>query len=101
MKELLGLGKSFKDPDETTYTLRSIFTGKGSKRPDSKFNQTELAIGTWIEHEHTSNFEAAKMIAKDHLTERDDYYKQPLFKEERAEALKELKKAKGTKGATR
>jgi hypothetical protein len=73
--------------------LAKVFTGKGSKRPDSDFNQTELSIGIWIEHEHTANFDAAKMIAKDHLTERADYYKQPLFKEERTDAIKELKEA--------
>jgi len=96
MKELLGLGKSVKEPEEKIMIkLADIFTGKGSKRPDSDFNQTELAIGIWIEGEHTNNFDAAKYIAKDHLTEREDYYKTPLFKDERARALKELgKKAK-------
>lgn len=88
MKELIGLGKAIEEDRE--YTLKELFTGKGSRRPNSDFNQTELMIGVWIEREHTSNPEVALYIAKDHLTERGDYYKQPLFKEERKEALKHL-----------
>lgn len=48
--------------------------GKGDGKPDSVFNQDELSKGTRHEHEHTSDNDTAKEIAKDHLTERGDYY---------------------------
>jgi hypothetical protein len=51
-----------------------------------------LTIGTLIETEHTSDKAAAAEICKDHLHEKKDYYKDSLFKEERAKALKILKK---------
>lgn len=81
------------------YTLLDIFTGNGARRPDSEFNQIELAVGTQIEQEHTNKSHIAKLIAKDHLTEREDYYKQPLFKEERARVVKSLGKEDTIDGA--
>ena len=99
MKELLGLSKSItsiadlragvRKEQPIMVDLAKIFTGRGSRRPDSDFDTTELGVGAYVEGEHTRNFEVAKMIAKDHLTERKDYYKQDLFKEERLRALAE------------
>jgi hypothetical protein len=43
--------------------------------PDEQFDRKQLAIGTEIETEHTDNRDIAKMIAKAHLSERNDYYK--------------------------
>ena len=45
------------------------FGGKGSKLPDSYFDKRQLAIGTRIETEHTTNRTIAKRIAKDHIFE--------------------------------
>jgi hypothetical protein len=66
--------------------------GLSKNEPDSKFDSLELSIGTLIELEHTNDKEVACEIAKDHLHEKKDYYKNSLFKEEREEALKVLKK---------
>lgn len=48
--------------------------GKGDKLKDSYFNKKELAKGVEHEKEHTKNLALAKEIAKDHLSERKDYY---------------------------
>jgi hypothetical protein len=45
------------------------FGGKGSKLPDSYFDKRQLAIGTKVEMEHTTNRTIAKGIAKDHIFE--------------------------------
>ena len=49
--------------------------GAADNIPDSKFPKHELATGAADEHEHTSNDQAAKEIAKDHLQEDPTYYK--------------------------
>ena len=43
-------------------------------RPDEAFNLEALVKGTEIEMEHSNDKEVAKKIAKDHLTEDQDYY---------------------------
>lgn len=44
-------------------------------RPDSNYDAEALAAGIRVEKEHTNDVEVAKVIAKDHLDERKDYYK--------------------------
>jgi hypothetical protein len=48
--------------------------GVADGMPDSKFPPKALAEGAKHEHEHTSNDQAAKEIAKDHLSEDKSYY---------------------------
>jgi len=48
--------------------------GVADGMPDSKFPPQALAEGIKHEHEHTSNDQAAKEIAKDHLSEDSKYY---------------------------
>jgi len=49
--------------------------GEGDDRPDSAFPAAALVRGATHETEHTSDRAIAKEIAKDHLTEDEDYYK--------------------------
>lgn len=48
--------------------------GEADGMPDSKFPPKALAEGAKHEHEHTSDDQAAKEIAKDHLSEDAHYY---------------------------
>lgn len=48
--------------------------GEADNVPDREFPPAALAEGTKHEHEHTSNDQAAKEIAKDHLSEDPHYY---------------------------
>ena len=48
--------------------------GEADNKPDSLFDKQELKKGVKHEHEHTSDTSKAKEIAKDHLSERGDYY---------------------------
>lgn len=50
--------------------------GKADQRPDSDFDPEALAKGVKVEAEHTDDPEQAREIAKDHLSERADYYDQ-------------------------
>lgn len=90
MKELLGLGKALLKSDIKKRIpeklLDQIFTGEGSKYPDSAFDPEQLSLGIKIELEHTSDPSVAKRIAKDHLVEHPEYYKRLVAME------KELKK---------
>ena len=43
-------------------------------RPDQDYDPVQLADGIRVEMEHTNDPEIAKMIAKDHLDEFDNYY---------------------------
>lgn len=47
---------------------------KAVSKPDSAFNAKQLRTGTKVEKEHTTDARVAKEIAKDHLSEFDDYY---------------------------
>jgi len=51
-----------------------LIGGMGDNKPDSAFPRKELAKGKKHESEHTDNKSIAKEIAKDHLSERSDYY---------------------------
>jgi len=48
--------------------------GKGDKTNPKDVDQNELKVGIAVEMEHTSDAEAAKEIALDHLTENPKYY---------------------------
>jgi hypothetical protein len=48
--------------------------GKGDNKSDEDFDPEELEKGKKVEKEHTDDSELADEIAKDHLTEMDDYY---------------------------
>lgn len=48
--------------------------GEGDNKPDFLFNKQEMKEGVKHEHEHTDSNAVAKEIAKDHLSERSDYY---------------------------
>lgn len=48
--------------------------GEGDNKPDKAFNKKELLQGEKHEEEHTRDKSIAKEIAKDHLSERKDYY---------------------------
>lgn len=71
--------------------------GLGDNKPDSDFSKTELEEGVEHEHEHTSNDQIAKEIAKDHLSEDPRYYE----KESQPEVLKKLLEAKAHSDAKR
>ena len=51
-------------------------------------NKKELKIETKIEKEHTNKQYIAKQIAKSHLKESKNYYKNKLFRKERRKVLK-------------
>jgi hypothetical protein len=56
--------------------------------PDSKFNQVQLRAGTKVEMEHTRYKSTAKQIAKAHLQESPEYYKELKKMEQRLEKKK-------------
>ena len=57
--------------------ILKLLDGDGGSVPDLYFNSDQLARGIEIEMEHTSNRQAAKIIAKQHIVEFNfmDYYK--------------------------
>lgn len=61
--------------DEHPNNSEILEGGKGDNKPDSEFNRDKLKEGTKHEREHTKKKKVAKEIAKDHLTEDEDYYK--------------------------
>lgn len=66
------------DPSEADGNAKTssekLVGGKGDRKPDELFSKKELAKGKKHELEHTKNKSLAKEIAKDHLTEKADYY---------------------------
>jgi ADP-ribose pyrophosphatase YjhB (NUDIX family) len=70
--------------------------GSADNMPDSKFPKHELALGAADEHEHTSNDQIAKEIAKDHLQEDPRYYeKEKLIQKTAMPAIiRKLREAK-------
>jgi len=48
--------------------------GKADNEPDSEFPDKALQQGAKVEAEHTGNSQLAREIAKDHLSESNDYY---------------------------
>ena len=54
--------------------ILKLLDGDGGNVPDVYFNPDQLARGIEIELEHTSNRQAAKIIAKVHILEHPLYY---------------------------
>ncbi len=52
-----------------------VLSGEDS-RPNHYYEPRDLNEGIMIEMEHTDNPDVARVIAKDHIDERVDYYKQ-------------------------
>ena len=71
--------------------------GRHRNVPASEFDAKMLSVGVWVETEHggAKDFDDALEIAKDHLSEDDEYYEDHVEAFERAEA--EAKKGKGEK----
>jgi hypothetical protein len=57
--------------------------GKAKHKSDDDYCPIELEIGRQVEKEHVDSDEAAKEIAKDHLSERKDYYTEILAPKEK------------------
>jgi 8-oxo-dGTP pyrophosphatase MutT (NUDIX family) len=70
--------------------------GKADNIPDSKFSPKDLAAGAADEHEHTSNDQVAKEIAKDHLQKDPGYYEKEKLSEKAAmpAIIRKLREAK-------
>jgi hypothetical protein len=74
---------------KTTHVLK-ILNGVGGDRPDTDFDPKWLDIGTQIEMEHTSRWDVARIICKQHLTQdRKNYYKYLIEMEERLKQERE------------
>ena len=54
--------------------VENLKGGEGDHKPDSLFDAQELEKGVKHEQEHTNSKAVAREIAKDHLSERKDYY---------------------------
>lgn len=59
--------------------------GKADNVPDRDFSPEELAIGAADEREHTNNDQIASEIAKDHLQENPQYYKEEKLNQKEAQ----------------
>jgi len=51
-----------------------LFVREKDYRPDENYNPDQLKAGIEVEMEHTEDPAVARVIAKDHLDERKDYY---------------------------
>jgi len=79
------------DLEAMIYSLSTDFWANGrynEKGKNIKFDEKELAAGIKVEMEHTSNKIMAERIAKDHLTEINDYYTR-LIKMEKDAGIKD------------
>jgi len=79
------------DLEAMIYSLSTDFWTNGrynEKGKNIKFDEKELAAGIKVEMEHTSNKIMAERIAKDHLTEINDYYTR-LIKMEKDAGIKD------------
>ena len=76
--------------------------GTGDNKSDRDFPSKTLEEGSQHEHEHTSNDQVAKEIAKDHLSEDPQYYqKQEIVEQANPQVLKDLLAAKSHSDARR
>jgi hypothetical protein len=78
---------SMNKPKYTGFRLLTILDGDGGDYPDEMFDPIQLARGIEIEMEHTSFIIAAKIIAKQHLTEYPEYYVYLIEMEEKLKRL--------------
>jgi len=79
------------DLEAMIYSLSTDFWANGrynEKGKNIKFDEKELAAGIKVEMQHTSNKIMAERIAKDHLTEINDYYTR-LIKMEKDAGIKD------------
>lgn len=79
------------DLEAMIYSLSTDFWANGrynEKGKNIQFDEKELAAGIKVEMEHTSNKIMAERIAKDHLTEINDYYTR-LIKMEKDAGIKD------------
>ncbi len=67
--------------------LEKLRGGEADNVPDEAFDPKELKKGTKVEAEHTDNETKAKEIAKDHLSEGMNYYKELEKMEEKLGGL--------------
>ena len=65
--------------------------GKNDDKPDSEFKADQLEAGIKHEMEHTDDEAVAKSIAKDHLSEDEDYYTKLATIDEAEPAKSEIK----------
>jgi len=68
---------------------------KSGNMPDSRFDATQLKMGTKVETEHTDNKCIAKQIAKAHILEIHDYYSRLKKLEDEAKKEQNYKYKKG------
>lgn len=54
---------------------RNPYNLKQGDMPDKDFNRTQLKKGANVEREHSNNYQVDKSIAKAHLKENPNYYK--------------------------
>jgi hypothetical protein len=66
--------------------------GIADNMPDNKFNKKKLQHAQKHEMEHTTNPTIAKEVAKDHMTEDENYYKKVEKIEKKARAANRLAK---------
>ena len=72
---LIKIDKRIKELDQEQNSDDVLVGGLGDGKKDDEFKKDQLQMGINVEkEEHTPNEEIAKEIAKDHLTENDDYY---------------------------
>ena len=74
-KQILVEGKDNK-PEMADDDVKLDKKSKGSKKSDKEFDKKDLKEGTEEEGEHTTDKKVAKGIAKDHLDEDKDAYKE-------------------------
>ena len=72
-----------KSKEEKDYD--KIFWNAGiSSKYSGHYNERQLAMGTAVEMEHTTDKDVAEKIARDHIAEIDDYYDRLASMEEQA-----------------
>lgn len=69
-------------------TFDMISGGLADNMSDNNFDSEQLAIGIQIELEHTDDIDLAKEIAKDHLIEHKNYYKELVKMEKKLDKIK-------------
>lgn len=90
-----GMGRNAADAIKRVQgSQEKIDGGKADNKPDTEFPAEALDKGAKVEMEHTNDPAQAKEIAKDHLTERGDYYDKLSEMEKSPEATKKAAEIK-------